>query len=179
MCDIEEQTTIAGMDILPEEDRVKANYVERIDEALSKEIQEPEYKKHIHVINNKGYIAIKTKSYIAVKIIIRKNSLKIEVDKKYADLFENADIVYNENNGIARITAKDIDAVLAYSYQLSLISIEVLAEFAGEGFGCCGYYVECSDAKQCIHPDKLFARACAYRRNLENGRIFYGKNKNI
>jgi hypothetical protein len=48
-----------------------------------------------------------------------------------------------------------------------------------EPFGCCYRYEECSDEKKCIHPDQLIARGCAYRAHLEDGRIFYGKNKTI
>ena len=44
-------------------------------------------------------------------------------------------------------------------------------------FGCCNLFEECSDAKRCIHPNRLYSTACAYRRNLEQGRIFYGKNR--
>lgn len=47
-----------------------------------------------------------------------------------------------------------------------------------EQFGCCHRYIECSNAKKCIAPDKLHAKRCQYRKNLENGRIFYGKNAN-
>lgn len=46
-------------------------------------------------------------------------------------------------------------------------------------FGCCSRFVECSDQKKCIHENKLYSKACAYRRNLDAGRIFYGKNKNV
>lgn len=46
-------------------------------------------------------------------------------------------------------------------------------------FACCSRYIECSDAKECIHPNRLYAMACQYRKNIENNRIFYGKNKNI
>ena len=46
-------------------------------------------------------------------------------------------------------------------------------------FGCCSKFMECSNAKKCIHVNKLYATACAYKYNLENGRIFYGGNKNI
>ena len=46
-------------------------------------------------------------------------------------------------------------------------------------FGCCSMFIECSDAKRCIHENKLYSKACAYRKNLEAGRIFYGKNKTI
>lgn len=46
-------------------------------------------------------------------------------------------------------------------------------------FGCCSRFNECSDYKKCVHKNKLFAYGCLYRRNLESGKIFYGKNRNI
>ena len=46
-------------------------------------------------------------------------------------------------------------------------------------FACCSHFIECSDAKKCVHANKLYACACYYKANLDAGRIFYGKNKNI
>ena len=46
-------------------------------------------------------------------------------------------------------------------------------------FACCSHFVECSDAKKCVHKNKLYACACFYKANLDAGKIFYGKNKNI
>lgn len=46
-------------------------------------------------------------------------------------------------------------------------------------FGCCSKFNACSDAKKCVHENKLYSMACSYRRNLDAGRIFYGKNRNI
>lgn len=54
-----------------------------------------------------------------------------------------------------------------------------LREGSGNGFGCCHLYNECSDAKRCLHENKLYARGCQYYYNLNAGRIFYGKNKSI
>lgn len=45
-------------------------------------------------------------------------------------------------------------------------------------FMCCSLYNACSDKKKCIHRDRLYAKGCWYRKNLEKGKIFYGKNKN-
>lgn len=41
------------------------------------------------------------------------------------------------------------------------------------GFACCSRYQECSDARKCIHPNRLYAKACQYRKNLEEGNVFY------
>jgi len=42
-----------------------------------------------------------------------------------------------------------------------------------ERFGCCHLFRECSIARKCLHSDLFYARACWYRKNLENGKIFY------
>lgn len=59
--------------------------------------------------------------------------------------------------------------------------LELYREFVGTdlAFGCCHRYVECSDSLRCIHPDRIRSMSCLYRKNLESGRIFYGKNKTI
>ncbi len=46
-------------------------------------------------------------------------------------------------------------------------------------FGCCSEYMACSDAKKCVRKDAMFFGRCQYRQHLRNGRIFYGKNRNI
>lgn len=61
------------------------------------------------------------------------------------------------------------------NFRISL-EINTIPEFS---FGCCSRYVQCSDEKMCVQPDKEFAKGCHYKINLENNRIFYGKNKNI
>ena len=46
-------------------------------------------------------------------------------------------------------------------------------------FGCCSQFNKCSAAGKCLHINKLYSTACAYRRNLEDGKIFYGENANV
>ena len=55
----------------------------------------------------------------------------------------------------------------------------VYDNYAAETFGCCSRFIACSDAKHCVHPDELHAKGCMYKGNLDKGRIFYGKNKNV
>lgn len=46
-------------------------------------------------------------------------------------------------------------------------------------YGCCHLYEKCSDAKKCISKEKIYATVCAYKKNLDAGRIFYGRNRNV
>lgn len=50
---------------------------------------------------------------------------------------------------------------------------------SSNSFGCCDRFIKCSDAKKCVHENKIYAMGCKYRANLEVGKIFYGKNKNV
>lgn len=44
---------------------------------------------------------------------------------------------------------------------------------------CCSRYLECSDARKCVHPDPSVALVCGYRKILASGKIYYGANRNI
>ncbi len=77
-------------------------------------------------------------------------------------------IIAIENGGVTPIHILAVQAALQ----------NILDAIACD-FGCCGRYKECSDAKQCVHSDKQTSLSCYYRRNLLQGRIFYGTNKNI
>ncbi len=52
-------------------------------------------------------------------------------------------------------------------------------EAKADQFGCCSKFEQCSNAGQCMHENLLYAKACAYRKNLEQGRIFFGEKRNI
>lgn len=54
----------------------------------------------------------------------------------------------------------------------------IFRNLISDTFGCCNDFNRCSDAKECIHKDDRFYNGCMYRTNLEDGRIFYGENKN-
>lgn len=46
-------------------------------------------------------------------------------------------------------------------------------------FACCNDFRRCSEAGTCIHQDDRFYNGCAYRLNLEQGKIFYGSKRTI
>lgn len=47
------------------------------------------------------------------------------------------------------------------------------------GFDCCSHYMACSDAKQCVYSDIMFAGKCTYRKKLKSNIIFFGVNRNV
>ncbi len=71
------------------------------------------------------------------------------------------------------------DETNMYDYIAKTIDYDIENYRTSYNFGCCSSFEKCSDNKKCLHKDNLYARACSYRKNLENGRIFYGINRNI
>lgn len=67
------------------------------------------------------------------------------------------------------------NGILSLMEDATLLAIELVPK----EFDCCSRYEECSNAKVCIHPDPAFSMLCGYRKILKDGRIFYGKNRNI
>lgn len=59
------------------------------------------------------------------------------------------------------------------------LSCQYILDRLPKEFSCCSRYMQCSDAKICVHPDKPFAAGCFYRKVLHSGRVFYGENRNI
>lgn len=99
------------------------------------------------------------------------------ISPRLTDLFQrnNFNLEKIESSLWYRIPAQEVDFTVVPDVATAALE-EALRS---HGFGCCSRYEACSDAGHCIHPDIMFAAQCAYRENLANGRIFYGKNKNI
>ena len=77
-----------------------------------------------------------------------------------------------------RLPVDDEHPVESYTEFLTAVVKATIDRWPKE-WDCCSRYEACSDATHCIHPDKVFALGCGYRKILNSGRIFYGKNRNI
>lgn len=108
----------------------------------------------------------------------------ISFRNKYKNWFIQNDIPVNNiksDNEFFRVMLSDFQFVLDFgNNDFAEIAAKIcLDAMSFTQFGCCDKFKECSDLKRCIHNDPLYSTACMYRKNLENNRIFYGKNKNI
>ena len=106
----------------------------------------------------------------------------ISFNSNYSYLFSNAGVDYYEvksDLGFVRIKINPFLALMNNSSEFSFVMQTIFNNlFSLEKFSCCSKYLECSDQKKCIHPDLIYALGCYYRKNLSDGKIFYGKNCN-
>lgn len=86
----------------------------------------------------------------------------------------------DSNNLYVRIPINSFNDIENISYEIGETFKLLFIKYVNtESFGCCSKYIECSDNHRCVHDNVRFKFACLYRKNLDNNKIFYGKNKNI
>jgi len=130
---------------------------------------------------NKGHetILLCNSAVIRVKQFKSKEP-RLELPKKYIDLsglqnlakYTDSEINWGKLPFTESVTTQVINNIKAIFEQCYM-------DESVESFGCCSRYNECSNEMKCLHPDIKFAKGCIYKTHLENGRIFYGKNRNI
>ena len=105
-----------------------------------------------------------------------KNKYKYWFDEREIDTESTV-----SDQGYIRISLIDFwHSINNYEKEFSeLIAKICLDTMSFSKFGCCHRYLKCSEKRKCVHDDLLYSTACEYRRNLEAGKVFYGKNTNI
>lgn len=113
------------------------------------------------------------------RIRLRKKSRYILVPENYMYLFppDTETSMTKSDAGMVRIVIQSYEDILKYVSVLRAILDQICRN--NRDFGCCGRYIECSDAGTCLHPDPKFSLGCWYRYHLDEGKVFYGKNRNI
>ncbi len=113
-----------------------------------------------------------------VQRILVKNTLFKKTDIDLTEILPSAKLVDTKSEPLyTKIETQLDDDILDCIYPYIEQAIQDYQP--PKTFACCSRYEQCSDAKKCIHPQQLYAKQCWYRDNLENGSIFYGKNKNV
>lgn len=127
-----------------------------------------------------GYTVVKFGNLTAFRLKIRGKQHYISIPSTLADLIPSdaPSKKPSEKEKYYRILITDEHPLDSYTKFLVDVVGETVNRYPKD-WDCCSRYLECSDAKTCVHPDKAFALSCGYRKILSSGRIYYGKNRNI
>lgn len=134
----------------------------------------------LSISSTKSYTAVKFKDLTAFRLKVRGGQRYISIPTALADMIPNnvPNQIVPKDPKYRRILITDQHPLDSYSDFLISAVIETVNRYPKE-WDCCSRYLECSNAKTCVHPDKAFALVCGYRRILSSGKIFYGENRNI
>lgn len=127
---------------------------------------------------NKGNVNITLNRFFFFYFPLRKTRKSINVSSSYKEILDKHNIQYIQRKSSPTFfeIAYTNDFLLIFSDFVKELYDEINMSFSGEAFSCCSRYKQCSDAKKCVSPFKDFYKYCRYRRNIEQGKIFYGKN---
>lgn len=140
-----------------------------------------DYSTIFYVTNNSVFRSSYAHSITIVIVKKKGKSLYVSFSDKFKNLFDKANIQYStiKSENTIRLDSLQLSAAVNNNDFSKIIEHIVLNSFNFTTFGCCGKYIACSDAKKCLHDDYFYASAaCEYKKHLESGNIFYGKNAN-
>ncbi len=127
-----------------------------------------------------GYSVVSFLNLTAFRLSLRGKQHYISIPTAFLDLIPDSypQQKMKSDTKYIRILVTDETPIESYTDFLCLLARETVNRYPKE-WDCCSRYLECSDAKACVHPDKSFAMVCGYRKILASGKIFYGRNRNI
>jgi len=137
----------------------------------------------LSLVEGKSYSSVWYDTQMAFRICCRNDRHYFGVSNTRASLANEAILHMilktSANDGFTNFRFEPSpDGVQIFSDFLSSV-LDAAIDSLPKEFDCCSRYEQCSDARTCIHPKPEMAMACGYRKILKQGRIFYGKNKNI
>ena len=127
--------------------------------------------------DNKGLSVIFLKTNLMFKLAFLKDKCRMVISDTYKDFLPTNTETYTSHSYKGCICV-DMHT-LEFLERLDDFYKKFCENCSNTSVGCCSHYVECSDALHCVNLNIETSFSCAYRQNLNNGRIFYGKNRNI
>lgn len=169
-----------SLDLSPAAQWTEASFFESIEGDLKAAVEATGADPELLVFNNlKTYSSVMYNSFTCFRIKLRGKQHYISFPALFRDLATDFDSLKREPDGkYYRVSVDENHPVMDYKQFLCKIAGETINRFPKE-WDCCSRYEACSDAGHCIHPDKTFSLGCGYRKILNSGRIFYGKNRNV
>lgn len=134
----------------------------------------------INIVHNKEYSSVRYSSILAFRLKLRKNSRYIEVpldSKSVVQVIAPLDKQKKVTGDFWRVKL-DNERIVEYADVLASVLQDAINRLPKE-WDCCSRYMECSNAKRCVHPDPALALKCGYRKILSSGKIYYGENRNV
>lgn len=175
---MDEQITLSGFE-LPEFYEIQ--YLDSVFPRLQNAVTEHGGEgQNLSYFPTTGYTAVSFLKLTCFRLKLRGKQHYVSVPMVFSDLIPSSfpQKQTQSDSKYIRILIDEAHAVETYTDFLITIAGETVNRYP-KGWDCCSRYLECSNARTCIHPDKIFALECGYRKILNSGRIFYGENRNI
>ena len=130
--------------------------------------------------SSSGYTVVKLENFTAFRLKLRGKQQYILLPMVFSDLLEDDfhNVSLPSEGKYLRLPVDDQHPIASYKNFLIRVVGETVNRYPKE-WDCCSLYEQCSNAKTCVHEDKKFALRCGYRKILNAGKVFYGKNRNI
>ncbi len=134
---------------------------------------------HLNPLSDRSSISLISGSNLICWVRFRKKTHYLVIQDQFSSLLPATAVVTTNKSlaGLVRVELETAQEICLYRDAIRASLKDCIAKY--HTWDCCGYYVKCSDARKCVHPNPYESIGCRYKQNLLAGKIFYGKNKNI
>lgn len=173
-----DQVTLAGFD--PVNARETEFYKQLLPVLQATAAEMGASREDIRMEANKDCSTVYWRNFLAFRLRIRKNTNYISVP-----LSSRSAVVNLASQDQQGKTGEDFWRVNLWDTPVESCATALAAVIRDtinrqpKEWDCCSRYLECSNAKKCVHPDPAFALGCGYRKILASGKIYYGVNRNV
>lgn len=136
--------------------------------------------REVKIKHGKLYSSVWYSSILAFRLKLRKGTRYIEVPLDSRAAVQDIgpmDRQKEMSDGFWRVRLGN-EPVSIHADALAIVLQDAIDRLPKE-WDCCSRYMECSNAKRCVHPDPTLALKCGYRKILASGKIYYGENRNV
>lgn len=115
---------------------------------------------------------------VIFKLSQKSKTLRIEIPIDRAHFYECDALSFVETKAKAIKERKiDVSSNNLDSLRQAIINdiSDYLLSYPAD-FACCSLYEQCSNAGRCVQANQDMAASCSYKKNLMQGRIFYGNH---
>lgn len=138
----------------------------------------PDYLDKLELQKKTSYHSVMLTSSLFCRLKFSGKTNYIAIGKDYTNCVPSEFTVKKQDALYSAIKINEVSDIFKLSEVINLAYTALLISCSGDYFDCCHKYLQCSDAKECLHDDKIRALACTYKNKIENGIIYYGVNKN-
>lgn len=135
------------------------------------------YRDYLHLEKKLDFTNICYFEFIVFSIHIKPKTKYLRFPSSFYNCFENHTI--SKIASAPDFIRVHFDSIQDIEKMQEGILTAIKSISAPPSFDICSRYEKCSNELRCLHPDPRHSLECTYRKKLQDGIVFFGKNRNI
>lgn len=136
--------------------------------------------KMLSLSKKKDFSSITFSTSLLARLCFRSGKCHLSIQVAYRSLLPDDACISTDqkDDKFIKVQLSSATDITHYSNFFASL-LQLVIDRLPKDFDCCSSYLKCSDAGKCVNANKDMAMGCGYKKVLNSGRVFYGRNRNI